>query len=463
MNIKQLFRISYEKQIIYFVLLLIVFFGFTEIISLSFIKKMEYKWLFSKKTAFSIVEEEIKAIMTFPEEEVEKRMLRFTKEPGLERIVILDADGNILFDTSPFTEGIIPPGIKKESYLSIKRRGAVMVASYWCSCVSQTYGKPLYIGLFSPGEEMPFLLRYLRINSYIKLAGTLVAFILGVYFILFILSPFRKMGKVAKEIGEKEVSSVDEVVTTFNKTIGELRKMYEKEKKKVLRMEKEISLKEHLVSLGEMSAGIAHEFKNSLGTIIGFTKLAIKKGGNKPYLKQIEKEADSLNNVVNKFIFFAKPQELQKEEISLGEIIHEAVEKHPSNIKVSIALDGETNILGDRYLLKTAFANILNNAYESMENGGAVAIHLYTKPLNQSVSIIFQDEGSGIPARNRKEVFTPFFSTKADGTGLGLSIVYKVITLHNGDVRIKSSNKGTVVEVELPISPFKKEGPRGIR
>ncbi|GAH07326.1 unnamed protein product, partial [marine sediment metagenome] len=81
-----------------------------------------------------------------------------------------------------------------------------------------------------------------------------------------------------------------------------------REKKKVLRMEKEISLKEHLASLGEMSAGIAHEFKNSIGTIIGFTKLAIKEGGKEEYLKKVKNEADALNNVVNKFLFpFSKP------------------------------------------------------------------------------------------------------------------------------------------------------------
>lgn len=450
MNIKQLFRISYEKQIVYFVLLLLVFFGFTEIVSVSFIRKMEYKWMLSKKAEFSVFQEAITRILPRPQEEVKRRLLTFTENPNLRRIVILDKDGSSIFDTSPYSERILIPKGEKKPYLRIEHKGGSMVASYWSRFFSET-GDQLYLVLFSPEEEIPFLLRFLKINSFVKLSGTFIAFILGIYFILFVLSPFRRMGEIAREIKEKDVSSVDEIVVTFKETIRELGRLYSREKKKVLRMEKEISLKEHLASLGEMSAGIAHEFKNSIGTIIGFTKLAIKEGGKEEYLKKVKNEADALNNVVNKFLFFAKPQELEKEYCSLKDIVSELVENPPENISVKVEMEGLPNIFADRRLLKRAFSNIVKNGYESMPFGGTISILSSSHPRKHSVKILFHDEGDGIPSNIKSEVFTPFFSTKADGAGLGLSIVYKVITLHNGKVRIKSSKKGTTVEVEIPL------------
>ncbi len=459
MNVKHLFRISYEKQIVYFVLLLLVFFGFTEIVSLSFIRKMEYKWFFSKKAEFSIIHETITRLLSRPQEEIRKSLPGFTENPSVRRVAVLDRDGNSIFDTSPYGEIInIPEGIEG-SFLRIERKPGSIVASYWSVYLSED-GDSLKVAIFSPREEIPFLLRFLRINSYIKFFGTFIAFILGAYFIVFVLSPFRRMGEMAREIREKNVSSVDEVVATFSETVRELRRLYSEEKKKVLRMEKEISLKEHLASLGEMSAGIAHEFKNSLGTIIGFTKLAIKKEGRKPYLGKIEKEVDALNNVVNKFLFFAKPQELEKEYISIKDVVSELMENRPENIELKVDMEGLPNIFADRQLLITAFSNILKNAYESMVDGGTVSIRACSNEKKNSVRIIFQDEGMGIPAKIKREVFTPFYSTKASGAGLGLSIVYKVITLHGGKVEIKSKRKGTKVEVELPLTKEVKDKPR---
>ncbi len=449
MNIKQLFRISYEKQIIYFILLLLLFFGFTEIISLTFIRRMEYKWFFSKKAEFSVFQEEIINVLTLPQEEVKKKLRSFLDSHNLKRIVILDKDGNSFFDTSPHPEKIrIPEEKSSKPYLRIERKGGAIIASYWAPFLSQS-GDSLYIVLFSPKEEMVFLLRYLKIITYIKLSGTFIALILGVYFILFVLSPFRRMGRIAKEIKEKDIKDVEGVVETFSETIRELKRLYAKEKKKVSRMEKEISLKENLASLGEMSAGIAHEFKNSLGSIMGFTRLAMKEGRKKEYLEKIKEEADALNNVVNEFLFFAKPQELEKEKLSIKEVISELVKNPPQNTKVKVEVE-ISKVLGDRYLLKRAFSNILKNAYESMPRGGTVSIISSFNPGKKSITVLFRDEGSGIPSKIMREVFTPFFSTKADGTGLGLSIVYKIITLHNGNVVLKSSKGGTIVEVELP-------------
>jgi signal transduction histidine kinase len=450
MNIKELFRISYEKQIVYFVILLIIFFGFTEIISLTFTKRMEQKWLFSKETELSIFKKETDKIVGRPREEMESRLSKLVDESSLKRIVISDKKGKILFDTSPFAEEIEKPEVKKHETLKIDRRKGYIVTSLWYRFSSQK-GDYHYLGLFSSEEEMPFYLRFLLINSYIKLTGTVISLVLGIYFILFILSPFRRMGKIAKGIKDREVSSVDDIIKTFSETTKELRTLLEKEKRKVLRMEREISIKEHLASLGEMSAGIAHEFKNALGTISGFTKLAKRKEDKREYLEKIEKEADALNKVVNEFLLFAKPQEPEKEYFSLIDIVTELMERKPEKIEVKLDIEEKENIYADRVLLKRAFSNILSNAYESMENGGTLTIKSKRNKGKGLIKLQFIDEGCGIPSELQKEVFTPFYSSKADGVGLGLSIVYKIVSLHNGSVSIKSTDKGTIVEVELPV------------
>jgi signal transduction histidine kinase len=448
-RLKDLFRISYEKQVIYFILLLLVFFGFTEIVSLSFVRKMEYKWLLEKRAEFSVLQKEVEKVLSRPHEEVKERLHSYSSTFPLKRIVVLNSDGSIIYDTSPYSERVRLLKVDKADMRTIRKEGTI-VTSYWFPYVGEM-GDSLYTVFFSPAEEGPFLVWFLKITCYIKLAGTIFAFILSGYFILFILSPFRRMGRIARNIKREDIKSVEGVISTFNETINELRRLYALERKKVKRMEREMSLKEHLASLGEMSAGIAHEFRNSLGSITGFTKLALKERGDDTYLKKVKDEAEALTRVVNQFLFFAKPQELERERFVLSDIFSDLTKSHPEGVEIQVSELDSTEIFADKNLLKRAFANILKNAFESMPDGGKVSIHTDFYPRKKVVKIIVKDEGVGIPSKAKGEIFTPFFSTKADGAGLGLSIVYKIITLHNGVVNVKSSRGGTRVEVELPV------------
>jgi signal transduction histidine kinase len=449
-SLRDAFRVPYERQVVYFVLLLLVFFGFTEVMSFFFIRKMDYKWMRSVESEFAVIKEEVEKIISRPEEEAKGRLRALTEHPRLRRIAILQSDSTVLYDTSPYSEKVrIPPRDHFET-VHIHRDAGFIATSYWSQMVLEG-GSVVYMVLFSPREEIPYFLRLLRINSFIRIAGTVLGFILSIYFIIFVLSPFRRMGEAAAVLKKKDISSVDEIVTTFNESMSELRRLYAMEKRKVSRMEREMSLKEHLASLGEMSAGIAHEFRNALGSIIGFTDLALKEHGKDEYLRRVKNEAVALNRVVAQFLFFAKPQQLQKERFSLREEIASLAAVAPEYITVAIEMDGLPDIYADKHLISRAFSNILMNGYESMPNGGKMSVISAFHPRRKTVSTVVRDEGKGISSRIQKEVFTPFFSTKADGAGLGLSIVYKIITLHNGAIRIKSSRRGTAVEVELPV------------
>ncbi len=449
-SLSEAFRVPYERQVVYFVLLLLVFFAFTEVIAVSFMRKMDYKWKRSRESAFLVIRDEVAKLVSRPEEEARRRLRELVENADIRRIALFQQDGTVLFDTSPFSEKVtIPPRDHFET-VQLHREGGFIATSYWSRLPFEGASEVLLV-LFSPREEMPYFLRLLRINSFIRIGGTIVGFILGVYFIVFVLSPFRRMGTAAALLKKKDVSSVDEIVTTFNESMQELRRLYAQEKRKVSRMEKEMSLKEHLASLGEMSAGIAHEFRNALGSIIGFTDLALKEHGGDEYLAKVKREAEALNRVVTEFLFFAKPQHLAKEHFSLEREITALISDIPGNITASVHMDGLPDIYGDKNLIRRAFSNIILNACESMPDGGDLSFTGVFHPRKETVSLLVKDEGKGIPQRIRKEVFTPFFSTKADGAGLGLSIVYKIVTLHSGSVQIKSSRRGTTVAVELPV------------
>ncbi len=460
-SLREAFSVPYEKQVIYFVLLLLVFFGFTEVMAISFIRKMDYKWMLSKESEFMVLQGEAIKILARPEEEARGRLRELTENPQLRRITVIHPDGMVFYDTSPFSEKVTIPAEEHFESIHLHREAGFIATSYW-SRVHLKGGSPVYLALFSPREEIPHFLRLLRINSFIRIAGTVLGFILGIYFIIFVLTPFKRMGEAARVLKKKDISSVDDIVATFNESMRELRRLYAMEKRKVSRMEKEMSLKEHLASLGEMSAGIAHEFRNALGSIIGFTDLALRQRGKDEYLQKVKDEAESLNEVVKEFLFFAKPQELRKEHFALGDEIASLVRYAPEHITVSIKMDDLPDIYADKHLIQRAFSNILMNAYESMPKGGRVSLVSVFHPRKRTVSVVVKDEGKGISSRMRKEVFTPFFSTKVDGAGLGLSIVYKIVTLHNGTARIKSSRSGTAVEVELPVgtSKYKDKGKR---
>lgn len=449
-SLREAFRVPYERQVVYFVLLLLVFFGFMEVIAVSFIRKMDYKWMFSRESEFLVARAEVAKILTRPEEEARNRLRELVEKPQLRRIAVIQPDGTVLHDTSPFSEKLTVPSLDHFEKVHLHREAGFIATSYW-SRMHLEGGSIVYLVLFSPREELPYFLRLLRLNSYIQIGGTVLGFVLGIYFIIFVLTPFRRMGEAAAVLKKKDISSVDEVVATFNESMRELRRLYSLEKQKVSRMEKEISLKEHLASLGEMSAGIAHEFRNALGSIIGFTELALKQKGEDEYLRKVKKEAEALNKVVTEFLFFAKPQTLQKDRFSLKDEISSLVAYAPGRITVALTLDDLPDVYADKHLIKRMFTNILLNAYESMPDGGKVSIDSVVHPRKDTISIVVKDEGKGIPSRTRKEVFTPFYSTKADGAGLGLSIVYKIVTLHNGAVQLKSSRRGTAVEVELPV------------
>jgi len=214
----------------------------------------------------------------------------------------------------------------------------------------------------------------------------------------------------------------------------------------------QVELRERLSTLGEMSAGIAHELRNPLGVISGYTKILLRKveGAAVPAVEAIAGEVAVMDRIISDFLSFARPKELLMSEVDLNELIKGCVEAAVDAEGVQITIDGGVIpvIMGDEVLLRQSITNLLQNAVEATPDGGTVRI---SSSMNESVSISISDTGHGIPENIRDKVFLPFFTTKERGTGLGLSLVHKIIVSHGGDIFLESGENGTTFTIRLPI------------
>jgi len=221
-----------------------------------------------------------------------------------------------------------------------------------------------------------------------------------------------------------------------------------------------ITQKEKFASLGEMAAGVAHEFRNSLATIVGYLQLLENKilPDQKTYTGPINKELILLQKVVNDFLSFARPVELHVTEVKLDELLRDCV----SEVKISavgnpvdFAMMGNfSEVRGDESMLRQLFINLLKNAAESIDGTGRkgrVEINGTTSANGKFSVIEIRDNGLGIPPENLSRIFTPFFSTKDTGVGLGLAIGQKLVLQHNGTISAESLAEGSLFRVQLPL------------
>ncbi|MEH7012918.1 PAS domain S-box protein [Neobacillus niacini] len=227
------------------------------------------------------------------------------------------------------------------------------------------------------------------------------------------------------------------------------------------RIENDTALRnlDRLSIIGQLAAGVAHEIRNPLTSLKGFSKLL--KSSNSPekqneYLSIMSDELDRIDMIVNEFMSLAKPQAIQFERGNLISIIDSTInvlrpQAMLDNVQVTVKYPKEDNLelLCSPNQLKQVFVNLLKNAIESMPHGGNVSIGV-RKLKNKRVVIAFKDEGPGIDKEVLKYLGTPFYTTKDKGIGLGLTVSNKIVQEHNGTMKIDSQQgKGTTVKIEF--------------
>jgi len=231
----------------------------------------------------------------------------------------------------------------------------------------------------------------------------------------------------------------------------------------VVDLEEQLRLKDTLAKLGELTAGIAHEFRNGLATIHGYGKLldpAALPAQFAPYVEGIRQETDALGQVVTNFLNFARPTQLSLATHELGTIIERVrVDLQPEarQLRGDIAVCGEFGrVEADDVLLRQAFMNLLRNAVEACQGHGVTPDVKVEGAIDHAANVVrvtVRDNGPGIAPEAREKIFRPFFTTKKTGTGLGLALVQKIIVTHNGRVSATSlAGGGASFQVTLPIT-----------
>jgi PAS domain S-box-containing protein len=223
-------------------------------------------------------------------------------------------------------------------------------------------------------------------------------------------------------------------------------------------IESQVELRDKLSSLGEISAGIAHELRNPMGVIAGYTKLLSKKidAQLKPSVDAITEEIAVMDRIISDFLSFAKPAALAISEINLRKMFADCISvalRERDDIALSPDIPELPSFRGDEVLLRQAFTNLIQNSVESMLQGGSLILRAQkaADPEGNFLNIFLSDTGHGIPDEIKNKIFLPFFTTKEKGTGLGLAIVHKIIISHNGSISVESSEKGTTFKIRLPL------------
>src|SRR5271157_2951048 len=216
-----------------------------------------------------------------------------------------------------------------------------------------------------------------------------------------------------------------------------------------------------LVMVGNLANTLAEELRNPLGTMKASAEMLGRSVSAENEVARevagfISSEVDRTNSLITRFLQFARPLELRLEKADLTQTLDRAIALVEREVQgVAIYKNYEPEIAPfpfDAELLERVFYNLVLNAVQSTEAGGAVTVK--TRALDGMVEIAVIDRGAGIDAKQRDSIFNPFFTTKPQGVGLGLAIVSKIVDEHGGKITVESEpGKGSVFHVLLPVEP----------
>ena len=235
----------------------------------------------------------------------------------------------------------------------------------------------------------------------------------------------------------------------------------------VTNLREQVALKRNLENLGEMAAGLSHEFKNALATLHGYAQLLQniqQDEQGRAAAASLLQEVRSLADMITAFLNFARPQPLVLAEVSLRELIYECadeLQKFYQSRRVELHIEGDfPKIRADETMLRQALLNLLRNAAEAIDETQTMrqvnvrgTLSTQATPFHaRMVTIEISDTGRGISLTDLQRIFIPFFTTKAKGHGVGLALAHRVITEHGGTLTASNALKGgAIFTINFPL------------
>jgi signal transduction histidine kinase len=225
---------------------------------------------------------------------------------------------------------------------------------------------------------------------------------------------------------------------------------------------KRIGQQQHLATIGQIAASIAHDIRNPLTSIQGFVQLIEKneqRTNYQVYYQIIRSEITRIDTLLREVLLLSKSHTADSDSwdlVHLDVLLERLVvlmepDALKSNIQIRLHMNKTPVVMGSEDKLQQVFMNLLRNAFEAVSDNGRIDIIL--NEYNGLAIIQFQDTGSGINEDNQAHLFTPFFTTKSEGTGLGLSICQSIIKAYEGEIKVRNlPGKGAEFTVNLPIN-----------
>ena len=228
----------------------------------------------------------------------------------------------------------------------------------------------------------------------------------------------------------------------------------------VTQLREQVALKRNLESLGEMSAGLAHEFKNAMAALHGYAQFLQNIDHDergKAAADGLLQEVRNLSEMITSFLNFARPQPLQVEDVNLDELISEcARELKPAfeerRVELLISIPSGRQTRADPRMLRQAVLNLMRNAVEAIpDSADKRRVVVRGETEKDRVTLSIQDTGPGIATADLQKVFIPFFTTKTTGHGVGLALAHRVITEHGGTLSVANAPEGgAIFTIRLP-------------
>jgi signal transduction histidine kinase len=310
------------------------------------------------------------------------------------------------------------------------------------------------------------------INHYrfsIFLAGIIilvVAFIVSLFITSGITGSIRRLKLKAEAIARRDFNEKTEVggeeeIKALAGTLDNMKK----------ELKEYIENREKMATVGEFSAGVAHEIRNSLGSLSGYAELILEKTKDekvREYAADIVKNAMKMSGFLNNFLAYTKEFTPDMQAVKVSKVVDDAVADLPGAVRAVIKRDYndfDAEIPVDAFLIKKALYNIIINAYQALdkaekrieigvsksESEGEKNSESKSESKKNRVQITIKDNGKGMPENIKSKIFQPFFTGRKEGTGLGLAISYRIIKeIHGGEIIINSiEGEGTEVVIEL--------------